>query len=141
MTYSQYYIICTVIHAQPVLVYLRNRSKFSACWSEACKIKSQFDTYVYTLAQAQNISPFLPLDLVGYQCRQLAFAVLPLVSASAPPDVVAGFHLLFGSLLLMLGVVWRSAHPQRGPPSCHHPTLNHPTLLRYQTFWQQSPSL
>ena len=63
------------------------------------------------LHKHEHISHFLPLVLAGYQCRQLAFVVLPLVFSSlppvssfAPPDVVAGFHLLFGSLLLMSGV-------------------------------------
>ena len=91
------------------------------------------------LHKHEHISHFLPLVWVGYQCQQLAFVVLPPVSSFAPSDVVAGFHLLFGSLLLMSGEVWKSAHPQRGPPSYHHPTLSHPTLLRYQT-WQQCPS-
>ncbi len=52
------YIICTVVHAQSVLVRLRNRSKFNACWSEACKIKLQFDTHTYTCTSMNTLVPF-----------------------------------------------------------------------------------
>ena len=90
------------MHSLCLFVYVTDAKSVHAGAKHA--IKSQLDTYKH-LDKHEHISCFLPLVWAGYQCRQLALVVLPPVSSSAPPDIVAGFHLLFGSLLLMSGVV------------------------------------